>query len=107
VKESVRLAQIFSLILMIYALPLIVFGVGVLIAVALGWYAVQAHTVISSWQPGRHLSKKDAQRYDQSVFLAIAAAVLELVLYRNSRHGWIIVLIGLIFLIIGVRGRRL
>ena len=91
---------------MVYALPLIVFGVGVLIAVALGWYAVQAHAVITSWQPGRHLSKKDAQRYDQSVWLAIAAAALELALYRTSRHGWIIVSVGLVFLIIGVRGRR-
>lgn len=91
---------------MIYALPLIVFGVGVLIAAALAWYALQANELIRSWQTGKHLSKKAAKRYDQSAVIAVIAVAVQLFLYRTSHKAWIVIGIGLIFLLISVRARK-
>ncbi len=106
-KESVRLAQIFSLILMIYALPLIVFAIGLPIAAAFGWFALQSNELIRSWQTGKHLSKKAAKRYDQSALLAVLAAAVQLFFYRSSHRSWIVIAIGLIFLLISLRARKL
>lgn len=105
-KESVRIAQIFSLVLMIYALPLIVFGIGIPIAAALGWFALQANELIRSWQTKKHLSKKAARRYDQSALMAVVAVAAQLFFYRTSHKAWVVIAIGLIFLIISVRARK-